>query len=263
VQKLFGQLPQQADRLILDVDGVLMDPSSSYYAVGRQVLAREGATLSDEDIAAFKWAGGFNDDWDLARAALGIWRFRQRSGEGRPLRQLLAQDAGLSGVLQLVGRDDPGDLSAECERLFAQRAHEEVPLLHPRLLQEVALRLPLYVCTGRTHAQALAAFEAFGISPKAFVSCETVKKPHPRALLPLLEGSTTALFVGDAWDDCLAALNAQPLTSAQLHFFWCLPPGASLADVEQRLGRGGQGATLGLEPLLLQLLHLPTAFGNP
>jgi len=254
--KLFGQLPSQVDRLILDVDGVLVDPSSSYYAVGRQLLSREGASLPEEDIAAFKWAGGFNDDWDLARAALGLWRWRKRTGEERPLGELLVPDSGLPGVLQLVGEDDPGDLSAECERLYAQVAHKEVLLLPPRLLQEVARRLPVYACTGRTRPQTLAAFEAFGLSPQAFVSCETAKKPNPQALLPLLEGSTCALFVGDSWDDCLTARNAQPLTCAQLHFFWCLPAQAPAAQAHQRLARGGQGACLGLEALLLPLLHL-------
>jgi len=256
MDKLFGQLPSQVDRLILDVDGVLVDPSSSYYAVGRQLLAREGASLPEEDIAAFKWAGGFNDDWELARAALGLWRWRKRTGEGRPLGELLVPDAGLPGVLRLVGEEDPGDLSAECERLYARIAHEEVLLVEPRLLQEVAGRLPVYACTGRTREQTLAAFQAFGVSPHAFVSCETVKKPNPQALLPLLEGSKAALFVGDSWDDCLTARNAQPLTSAQLHFFWCLPAQACAAEVHPRLERGGQGACLGLEALLLPLLHL-------
>jgi len=260
VQKLYGQLPKQVDSLILDVDGVLVDPSSSYYAVGRKLLAREGATLSDEDIAAFKWAGGFNDDWELARAALGVLRWRKRKGDNRPLSELLALHPGLPGVLQLVGEDDPGDLSAECERLYAQIAHEEVLLVEPHLLQQVAGRLPVYACTGRTQPQTLAAFKAFGVSPKAFVSCENLRKPNPRALLPLLEGSLNALFVGDSWDDCLTALNAQPLTSTQLCFFWCLPENlcekAATSAVQQRLNRGGQGVCLGLSALLLSLLHL-------
>ncbi|MCL2012864.1 MAG: hypothetical protein FWG75_08780 [Cystobacterineae bacterium] len=253
--KLFGSFPGQVDRLILDIDGVLVDPSSSYYAVGRKLLSREGATLSDEDIAAFKWAGGFNDDWDLARAALGVFRYRQRSGDMRPLSALLTPDAGLPCVLQLVGGDDPGDLSAECERLYAHIAHEEITLVEASLLGQVAARLPLYACTGRTREQTLAAFAAFGLSPQAFVSCETVKKPNPNALLPLLEGSRFALFVGDSWDDCLTSMHAQALTSTQLHFFWCLPAGASAAEVQQRLGRGGQGACIGLEALLWKLLQ--------
>lgn len=260
MQQLFGQLPQQVDRLILDVDGVLMDPASSYYAVARQLLAREGAVLPDEDIAAFKWAGGFNDDWELTRAALGLSRWRKRTGDARPLSELLAAHPGLPGVLQLVGEDDAGDLGAECERLYAQLAHEEVLLISPPLLQQVASRLPLYACTGRTHAQTLAAFAALGVSPQAFVSCECVRKPNPKALLPLLEGSRHALFVGDSWDDCLTVLHAQPLTSTQLCFFWCLPSNlseeAASFAVQQRLRRGGQGVTLGLEALLFQLLHL-------
>ncbi|MCL2258689.1 MAG: hypothetical protein FWC18_02560 [Cystobacterineae bacterium] len=280
MQQLYGQLPPQVDRLILDVDGVLVDPSSSYYAVGRRLLAREGGVLPEEDIAAFKWAGGFNDDWELARAALGLHRYRQRSGDKRPLSALLATNAGLPGVLQLVGGDDPGDLSAECERLYAQIAHEELPLLEAPLLQQVAAHLPLYACTGRTREQTMAAFASFGVAPKAFVSCETARKPNPQALLPLLEGSRHPLFVGDTWDDCLTAINAQPLTSAQLSFFWCLPPLAPphptpphacntphpCADtppphvewaVQQRLQRGGQGATLGVGALLRALLLYP------
>jgi len=277
VQKLFGQLPAHVDRLILDIDGVLVDPSSSYYAVGRQLMAREGGVLSEEDIAAFKWAGGFNDDWELARAALALHRYRRRTGEARPLSALLTPNAGLPGVLQRVGEDDPGDLSAECERLYAQIAHEEILLLHnPTLLQQVAARLPVYACTGRTQQQTLAAFAAFGLAPHAFVSCETARKPSPKALLPLLEGCQSALFVGDTWDDCLTVINTQPLSSAELCFFWCLPEGGSSVAsssgpstsstplpsstppeaVRQRLERGGQGVCLGVEGVLEKLLAM-------
>jgi phosphoglycolate phosphatase-like HAD superfamily hydrolase len=252
--QLYSHLPKGIDRLILDIDGVLVDPSPSYYAVGRKLLSREGAVLSDEDITAFKWAGGFNDDWELTRAALGLHRWRRHTGDNRPLGELLSPNEGLLGVLRLVGADDPGDLSAECESLYAQAAHEDTTLVAPHLLQQVASRLPLYACTGRTRSQTLAAFAAFGLSPKAFTSCETAKKPNPHALLPLLEGSTRALFVGDTWDDCLTALNAQALTSAQLYFFWCLPKDAPTSAVYQHLRRGGHGATLGLEALLFWLL---------
>ena len=65
------------DALIFDIDGVLLDVSESYRSAIRQTVQIyfeqvlglapcEGELVSREEVAAFKLAGGFNNDWDLA-----------------------------------------------------------------------------------------------------------------------------------------------------------------------------------------------------
>jgi HAD superfamily hydrolase (TIGR01548 family) len=71
----------QLDVLIFDMDGVLIDVSASYRDAVRQSaqLYLEAVMglppcaddlISREEVAAFKLAGGFNNDWDLATGVL-------------------------------------------------------------------------------------------------------------------------------------------------------------------------------------------------
>ncbi len=71
----------QLDVLIFDMDGVLIDVSASYRDAVRQTAqlyleavlglpAYAGDLISREDVAAFKLAGGFNNDWDLTTGIL-------------------------------------------------------------------------------------------------------------------------------------------------------------------------------------------------
>ena len=75
------------DAILFDIDGVLLDVSGSfraatietiqYFAVHELGLEDTGKLLEVEDVEAFKFAGGFNDDWDLTCAAgalvVGKW----------------------------------------------------------------------------------------------------------------------------------------------------------------------------------------------
>jgi len=69
------------DILIFDMDGVLIDVSSSYRETIRQTILiylkkclgleiGVRGSISKEDIALFKSAGGFNNDWDLTSGFL-------------------------------------------------------------------------------------------------------------------------------------------------------------------------------------------------
>lgn len=77
-QELMKTLPQ-IDALLFDVDGVLLDVSRSFrtaivqtvqwIAVHQLELENTGPLLEESEIEGFKFAGGFNDDWDLTSAA--------------------------------------------------------------------------------------------------------------------------------------------------------------------------------------------------
>lgn len=110
------------DTALFDIDGVLIDTSRSYRrsvieATEYLVRVHAGLTggpeplVTPEDVAAFKMAGGFNSDWDLAPALAGIWTARLREWRGdtrteKPLSAwaadaLAATQAGRGGVTWL------------------------------------------------------------------------------------------------------------------------------------------------------------------
>jgi HAD superfamily hydrolase (TIGR01548 family) len=114
-----NQKPKMFDALIFDMDGVLIDVFASYRAATRQTVQIyfetclglapfAGDLVAREDIDAFKFAGGFNNDWDLTAALVKyflshIERTRRFSGllpeeqpRKRATQELLAflRDAG-------------------------------------------------------------------------------------------------------------------------------------------------------------------------
>ncbi|WP_435180210.1 TIGR01548 family HAD-type hydrolase [Halorussus sp. AFM4] len=60
----------QADAVVLDIDGVVVDVADSYRrAIVESVERVHGDTIEKSAIQAFKDAGGFNNDWELTYAA--------------------------------------------------------------------------------------------------------------------------------------------------------------------------------------------------
>jgi phosphoglycolate phosphatase-like HAD superfamily hydrolase len=85
--------PERLDTALFDIDGVLIDTQRSYRLAvmhGSERLVRaEGLEppapmVSQEDVAAFKLAGGFNSDWDLTRLLAALWTARLREWHDQP-----------------------------------------------------------------------------------------------------------------------------------------------------------------------------------
>ena len=83
------------DTAIFDIDGVLLDTSGSFrrsVIAATEALVRVANGLADapdplvtfDDVARFKLAGGFNDDWNLTQALAALWTARLREWRGAP-----------------------------------------------------------------------------------------------------------------------------------------------------------------------------------
>ncbi|UPV72777.1 TIGR01548 family HAD-type hydrolase [Halorussus limi] len=60
----------QADAVVLDIDGVVVDVADSYRrAIVESIERVHGDTIEKDAIQSFKDAGGFNNDWELTYAA--------------------------------------------------------------------------------------------------------------------------------------------------------------------------------------------------
>lgn len=85
--------PQRLDTALFDIDGVLIDTRRSYRLAvmhGSERLVRAAGLepptpmISQEDVAAFKLAGGFNSDWDATQVFAALWTARLREWRDRP-----------------------------------------------------------------------------------------------------------------------------------------------------------------------------------
>ena len=140
----------ELDGIIFDFDGVLVDVGESIQLVhgeaARLFFEMRGWVNCDDlvqpsDVDAFKLAGGFNNDWELASAWLLLYLFkaeRHKSSDGRLLKAagptLKEFAGGLSGgldsaVTTIRGMCDPQEwdrIQAQWDRPALVRLFQEV-----------------------------------------------------------------------------------------------------------------------------------------
>lgn len=242
--------------VILDVDGVLLDARPSYHAVAEEAARRALVPLLGEEqaravpfdrrreVAAFKAAGGFNDDWEMSRAIALLLYLRARR-EAPVLEEFLARAGGrgVHGLQETYAFPVPPDRIARicgalyggsmCRDLFGFEAADAVPdapergmweneevLPDPRLLAAVAARFPLALYTGRNPGEARLAQRLCQLKipdDLAWVADgHRPRKPDPAGLLWLTHAllrraprESAVLFVGDTADDQAASRAAQ------------------------------------------------------
>ncbi len=200
--------------LALDIDGTLIDTRGSFDAVVKAVSG-----VSDDDaIAAFRATGGFNDDWELARA-LKAW-----NGAGRP--KIVERCSSLAEVLARC-EHDPGDLKAECiARYRGEGGHApawktEKTLVDGAVLEALSDIVDVVACTGRDRWELARAEELLGYSFARATTMEIEKKPEQRALLRLMDDKAYELvcLVGDTHADRLTVKNARRQLPTQTFSF--------------------------------------------
>jgi HAD superfamily hydrolase (TIGR01548 family) len=214
-----------ADAVVLDIDGVLVDVENSYRrAIVESLEHVYGDTIDREDIQLFKNAGGFNDDWELTdAAALYVLARRERprlsietytgliaaSGGGlEAARTAIADELDPAAREQVLDAWDPERLRAVFQQLYLgpdryRRLEDAEPdpeldaggfiddesVLISGATREALSAWPLGVVTGRPAAEADIALERAGLAvpdEHRFTMDDWEEgKPDPRALLEL------------------------------------------------------------------------------
>ncbi|MFB6136890.1 MAG: TIGR01548 family HAD-type hydrolase [Halobacteriaceae archaeon] len=236
------------DAVVLDVDGVLVDVADSYRRAIVETVRREcGGPFSRDDVQAFKEAGGFNNDWDLTRAA-GLYVLAREAGLEADVPAftdaVAERGGGLAGaeaevearldreaLVDVLAAWDPDRLRDVFQALYlgTERYREleggdppvdapgyvhDEPVLLDEATRDALGAYELGVLTGRPAAEADIALERVGLDvpPERRFTMDDWEagKPDPHALVTLAErcGAAATCFVGDTLDDVRTARNA-------------------------------------------------------
>ncbi|WP_227375439.1 TIGR01548 family HAD-type hydrolase [Haladaptatus halobius] len=215
-----------ADAVVLDIDGVLVDVADSYRrAIVESVSRVYGDTIPKSDVQAFKDAGGFNNDWELTYAA-ALYVLASREGLDQPVEaftdRIAERGGGLDAAERVVADSLPDDALArvrdawnpgrlrevfqqlylggelyadleDAEPTLDARGYinDEPVLVEPETLAELTANYPVGVVTGRPAAEADIALERAGLDvadEHRFTMDDWEQgKPHPHALTTLAE----------------------------------------------------------------------------
>jgi HAD superfamily phosphatase len=237
-----------ADAVVLDIDGVLVDVADSYRrAIVDSVDRVYGKTIAIDDIQPFKDAGGFNNDWELTYAA-ALYILARREGLRASVEEFtdaIAEHGGGLDAARTVLTEMPSISQARIrdkwdkERLhdvfqtlylgsdlyrdleggeppFEARGYinDEPVIVDPETIEALTSRFDVGVVTGRPASEADIALDRVGLDvpdEHRFTMDDWEEgKPHPHALVTLAErfDAHAVTFTGDTLDDIKTAVNA-------------------------------------------------------
>ena len=193
--------------LVLDVDGVLIDPGRAFADAVSGALAELAPGLAWDDgfYAAFKRVGGFNNDFRLTAAALalaeeeGLEALEAAAGVGFP--HLEARIRELEPLCQIT-----------VQKHYGRTRRLERPLVSRQDL--AVFKGELAIFTGRPPQELALAFEVLTFRlPAVSDSAAHLRKPRPEGLLQLADAfrAGRVFFVGDTVDDATALSGARAL----------------------------------------------------
>jgi phosphoglycolate phosphatase-like HAD superfamily hydrolase len=190
--------------LVLDVDGVLIEPGRAFLEAVAGALAELAPGLAWDDAAyrSLKRAGGFNNDFRLAAGALALAeRNLSPTAPDLPWPELEARIADLEPSCRLAVR-----------RHYARTRSLERALVRP---EQLAGRVgEVAVFTGRPPEELAQAFAVLGrVLPGLGDSAPHLRKPRPEGLVQLADSfrAERITFVGDGRDDASALRAARTL----------------------------------------------------
>jgi HAD superfamily phosphatase len=215
-----------ADAVVLDVDGVLVDVANSYRRAIVDTLSYVyGDTIERAAVQQFKDAGGFNNDWTLTDAAALFLLAREAGYEGSVeafTDEIAARGGGLEAAEAVVedalplpavdrvrerweperlrevfqqlylGSELYADLEGEEPDLDAEGfINDEPVIVTPETIERLTREYDVCILTGRPEAEAKIALDRVGLDVPAerrFTMDDWAEgKPNPRALVALAE----------------------------------------------------------------------------
>lgn len=230
----------KVDTVVFDVDGVLLDDKASFRAAVISTVAHLTAHLNSpgvtlDEVAAFKKAGGLNNDWDLAYVlvALVTARYRDQADAEWPTLSALAAESQGGGVEWVKSRV-PDDALPDYEvvkqvvnefywgtdlvrerlglvprHLKSHRGYvlDEPALIPAGFLDDMKRRGIEHfgIITGRTRAELAMGLEVLRLDGSfgCVVPAEEGAKPDPALLWRMVEffDPNCMIYVGDTRDD--------------------------------------------------------------
>ena len=198
--------------LIFDIDGVLVDVSSSYRVAIKQTVEHfTGREVSLEEIQALKNKGGYNNDWDTSE-------------------ELIIERGKNIGKQMIIKK---------FQQYYRKLRDNEPLLINKNLLKSLSRKYALAIFTGRDREETDYVLKVKGIE-KYFsktVAMEDVsrRKPNPEGLLKIANGYKTkdAYYFGDMIDDMQAA------KAAKMTPIGVLPPQDKSRNMKELLARNG------------------------
>lgn len=216
------ELPRGREALlVLDVDGVLIEPGRAFHEAVARALAELAPELSwsDARFDAFKRIGSFNNDFRLTAAALALFEAGalDRLEQGGPFPDLEPRFRELEPIVQPV-----------VQRHYASTRCLERPLA---TLEELhSLPWETAILTGRPPEELELAFQVLGFRLPAVPDAGPhLRKPSPGGLLQLADafGAASVVFAGDTVDDARCLRSARALAPSIAWTFAAIGPGRS------------------------------------
>jgi phosphoglycolate phosphatase-like HAD superfamily hydrolase len=194
--------------LVLDVDGVMVDPSSSFEkctALALKDLA-PGLDWSDGLYWQFKRIQGFNNDFRLTAAAVALFE----AGEIGHLHE--SQNIGFPHLEKRIDELEPR-CKERVQHYYQDYLHLEQPLITLPELENIA-GWDVAILTGRPPEELLLAFKVLGFEiPAVCDSSPELRKPEPGGLIYLADmfEAKKVFFFFDIRDDAACLRRARPL----------------------------------------------------
>ncbi len=183
---------KNADILVFDMDGVLVDVTRSYRECIRMVVRHfSGREPGHDEIQALKNTGGWNNDWELSHHLIG------QAGIEVAFPQVVQYFDQI-----FLGND--GDGMIRRERWVAR----------PGLLQRLSSRYQLALFTGRSRRELAVTLHRFAgsIPFEPVIAAEDVTHPKPSPeglqIIASLHPGKEIWYVGDNIDDARSARAA-------------------------------------------------------